>query len=163
MEPWHVSNNTLLGSPKRGWALTWSLKQLISSQPVINTNTAPGRSFRHIWHKTASIRLNPIQSGDQQDSESRALELYFSKLDLFRDSWERGVRIFQDRTMCSKALHLITLIIKESSQKQRKEKHFIKFTVHFPGNGSNISRVQFRMPNQKRKQYMSKYLPCLWV
>lgn len=125
MEPWHVSNKTLLGSPRRGWALTWSLRQLISSQPVINTKTAPGRSFRHIWHKTASIRLNPIQSGDQQDSESRALELYFSKLDLFRDSWEREVRLFQDRMMSIR--HYIF------SQKQRKEIHLIKFTIQFPG------------------------------
>lgn len=75
IEPWHVSSRTLLGSPRRGWALIWSLKQLMSSQPVMNTNTAPGRSFRHMWHKTASIRLNPMQSGVQHDSESRTPEL----------------------------------------------------------------------------------------
>jgi len=32
------------------------------------------------------MRLNPMQSGAQDASDSRALELYFSKLDLERAS-----------------------------------------------------------------------------
>lgn len=88
IEPWQVKRSTLLGSPKSGWALSWSLMQLISSQPVMKTKTAPGLSFRHIWHNTASIRLNPMQSGVQHDKESRTRGSYFSKLDLLRASWK---------------------------------------------------------------------------
>lgn len=79
IEPWHARSRTLAGSPRRGLAWSWSFKELMSSHPVINTKTAPGLSFRQIWHKTLSMRLKPIESGFQQDSESRVLGLYSLK------------------------------------------------------------------------------------
>ena len=86
IEPWHASSKTLFGSPNNGCAFSWSFKQLISSHPVMKTKTAPGRSLRHMWHRTASMRLNPMQSGFQFARESRVLEPYVSKLEFFRAS-----------------------------------------------------------------------------
>lgn len=75
IEPWQASINTLVGSPKIGWAWSCSFNEFMSSQPVMNTKMAPGLSLVHMWHKAFSVRLKPIESGFQQARDSRVLKL----------------------------------------------------------------------------------------
>lgn len=76
IEPWHASNKTRLVSPSIGWSCSLSFRELISSHPVMKTNTAPGFSFSQILHKRYSIRLKPRQSGFQHDKDSCVSLLY---------------------------------------------------------------------------------------
>lgn len=109
IEPWQVSNNTRLESPNIGWACSLSLREFMSSQPVIKTRTAPGLSFSQIWHRRYSMRLKPIQSGFQHDNDSLVWGLYSLKLATLSASWLHDSE--QEKKNQMRNLHSIKVLV----------------------------------------------------